>query len=197
MSSASLATSRLHKATPIVQFQLNQHGPVTLASPAMSVFTDLSQVRAATVQAHTTLDQAELKMIYLGVRLLFVVSDMPSVDGVLTFVDIAGERPTLLVQQRKMKRHELTAGDLMTPVTEIDTVPLAALRRATVAQVVETLVQHGQPHLLVVETSPEDGSTCIRGLISQAQVERQLGQTLPRHDRAQTFAQLEQVLASH
>ncbi|MDR7306384.1 hypothetical protein [Rhodoferax saidenbachensis] len=163
----------------------------------MSVFTDLSQVRAATVQAHTTLDQAELKMIYLGVRLLFVVSDMPAVDGVLTFVDIAGERPTLLVQQRKMKRHELTAGDLMTPLTEIDTVPLAALRRATVAQVVETLVQHGQPHLLVVETSPDDGTTCIRGLISQAQVERQLGQTLPRHDRAQTFAQLEQVLASH
>ncbi|APW43671.1 hypothetical protein [Rhodoferax saidenbachensis] len=197
MSSASLSTSRLHKATPIVQLQLNQHGPVTLASPALSVFTDLSQVRAATVQAHTTLDQAELKMIYLGVRLLFVVSDMPSVDGILTFADISGERPTRVVQQRKIKHHELTAGDVMTPLTEIDTVPFAALRRATVAQVVETLVQHAQPHLLVVDTSPEDGSPCIRGLVSQAQVERQLGQALPRIDRAQTFAQLEQVLASH
>ena len=196
MSDASLSTFRFSAGAHIVQVQPPQHGPVTLESPAMSVLTDLAQVRAATVQPHTSLEQAELKMIYQGVRMLFVVSDMPSVDGILTFADISGERPMRLVQQRQITHHELTAADVMTPLAELDAVTFASLQKATVGHVVDTLVRLGHPHLLVVDESA-DGQPRIRGLISQTQIERQLGKPVPMTERAHTFAELEQVLAGH
>lgn len=197
MYDGSLPTFRFPARTHIVQAQPPQHGPVTLDSPAMDVFTDLALSRAATVQAQTPLDQAELKMIYQGVRLLFVVSDMPSVDGILTAADIAGDRPMRLVHQRQIKHQDLTAADVMTPLSDIDAISFTSLRRATVGQVVTTLIQRGRPHLLVVDSGASDGSPRICGLISQTQVERQLGHPLPLTAMAQTFAELEQVLAGH
>ncbi|WP_394787590.1 hypothetical protein [Rhodoferax sp.] len=197
MSDGSLPTFRFPAGTHIVQVQPPQHGPVTLQSPAMAVFTDLAQIRAATVQPQTGLGQAELKMIYQGVRLLFVVSDMPSVDGILTAADIAGDRPMRLVHQRQVKYQDLTAADVMTPLADIDAITFASLQRSTVAQVVATLTQRGRPHLLVIDSDTADGSPRIRGLVSQTQVERQLGQQLPVTAMAQTFSELEQVLAGH
>lgn len=197
MTDTALPTFRFPAGTHIVQVQPPQHGPVTLASPAMEVFTDLAQIRAATVQPQTSLGQAELKMIHQGVRLLFVVSDMPSVDGILTAADIAGDRPMRLVNQRQIKFHELTVADVMTPLFEIDAITFASVQRATVEQVVATLVHRGRPHLLVIDSETADGSPRIRGLISQTQVERQLGRQLPSTGMAQTFAEIEQVLAGH
>ncbi|MDR7379635.1 CBS-domain-containing membrane protein [Rhodoferax ferrireducens] len=197
MSDGSLPTFRFPAGTHIVQVQPPQHGPVTLDSPAMAVFTDLAQIRAATVQPQTSLDQAELKMIYQGVRLLFVVSDMPSVDGILTAADIAGDKPMRLVHQRQVKHQDLTAADVMTPLADIDAITFAALQRATVAEVVATLTQRGRPHLLVIDSDTADRAPRIRGLVSQTQVERQLGQQLPLTAMAQTFSELEQVLAGH
>jgi CBS-domain-containing membrane protein len=195
MSDGSLPTFRFPAGTHIVQVQPPQHGPVTLESPAIEVFTDLAQIRAATVQPQTSLDQAELKMIYQGVRLLFVVSDMPSVDGILTSADIAGDKPMRLVHQRQIKHEDLTAADVMTPLADIDAISFTELRHATVAEVVATLVQRGRPHLLVIDTA--DGTPRIRGLVSQTQVERQLGHRLQVTAMAQTFSELEQVLAGH
>ncbi|SDP73874.1 hypothetical protein SAMN05216303_106342 [Rhodoferax sp. OV413] len=197
MSDGSLPTFRFPAGTHIVQVQPPQHGPVTLDSPAMAVFTDLAQIRAATVQPQTSLDQAELKMIYQGVRLLFVVSDMPSVDGILTAADIAGDKPMRLVHQRQVKHQDLTAADVMTPLADIDAITFAALQRATVAEVVATLTQRGRPHLLVIDSNTADRAPRIRGLVSQTQVERQLGQRLQVTAMAQTFSELEQVLAGH
>jgi CBS domain-containing protein len=197
MSDGSLPTFRFTAGTHIVQVQPPQHGPVTLESPAIEVFTDLAQYRAATVQPRTSLDQSELKMIYQGVRLLFVVSDMPSVDGILTAADIAGDKPMRLVHQRQIKHEDLTAADVMTPLAEIDAITFVALKRATVEQVVATLVRRGRPHLLVIDSDTPDRTPRIRGLVSQSQVERQLGRTLPVSAMAQTFSELEQVLASH
>ncbi len=197
MSDLSLPTFRFPASTHIVQAQPPQRGAVTLASPALDVFTDLGQIRAATVQPRSGLGQAELKMIHQGVRLLFVVSDMPSVDGILTAADIAGDRPMRLVTQRGVKYHELTVADVMTPLSDIDAVTFASLQRATVGQVVDTLISRGRPHLLVIDSETADGSPRIRGLISQTQVERQLGRQLQPSGMARTFAEIEQVLASH
>ena len=151
-SDLSLPTFRFPAGTHIVQVQPPQRGAVTLASPALDVFTDLAQIRAATVQPQSGLSQAELKMIHQGVRLLFVVSDMPSVDGILTASDIAGDRPMRLVTQRGVKYQELTVADVMTPLSDIDAITFASLQRANVEQVVNTLVSRGRPHLLVIDS---------------------------------------------
>ena len=194
MAHTSLPTFRFPQGTSMAQAQPPQHGVVTVQSPALDVMTDLTTVRAATVAPGTALAQAELSMIHQGVRLLFVVSSMPSVDGIITASDLHGERPLRLVHQRGLKYEELTVDDVMTPLSAINAVDYGALRHATVAEVIGTLQHSRNPHLLVIEHASTAAPVRIRGIISKTQVERQLGTQLLSSDIATSFAELEQAL---
>lgn len=195
MTHAALPTFRFSDGAFIAQAQPPQPQQVSLDSPALSVLTDLTEVRAATVSHRSSLAQAELKMIHQGVRLLFVVDEMPRVDGIVTAGDLHGEKPLRLIHQRNVKRAELCVADVMLRLAELDTVEFHSLGRATVGNVVATLLKFGRPHLLVCESTPPTGQARIRGLISLTQVERQLGVTLPSLAIASTFAEIEQTLA--
>src|SRR4051794_12324902 len=92
-----LPTFRLEPGTAIAQASPPSHRPVEIDSPALDVMTDLTQVKAATVSPSTTLRQAEQTMVYLGVRMLFVVSDMPAIEGLITATDLQGEAQMRLV----------------------------------------------------------------------------------------------------
>jgi predicted transcriptional regulator len=142
MPHTALPTFRFPEGTCIAQAMPKQHDHVSLNSPAVHVMTDLAAVRAATIEPRTSLAQAEQRMIHQGVRLLFVVSEMPCVDGVVTARDLQGDKP---------------------------------LR-------------------LVIEDATEKTAACIRGIISQTQLERQLGKALPATEIATTFAEIEQAL---
>ncbi len=195
MPNSALPSFRLSAGTSIAQAQPPQQERVTLESAGIAVMTDLTQVRAATVQPGTTLTQAEQTMIHQGVRLLFVVSQVPSVDGIVTAADLQGEKPLMRVNQRQLKFEDLTVADVMTPLADIDAIDFASLRRANVDQVVTALVRTGRAHMLVIEhaslTSPER----IRGLISKTQIERQLGAQLPMTGMATSFAEMTAALA--
>ena len=195
MAHTSLPTFRFPQGTSIAQAQPPQHSGVTPESAALDVMTDLTAVRAATVAPGTALAQAELSMIHQGVRLLFVVSSMPSVDGIITVSDLHGERPMRLVHQRGLKYEELTVDDVMTPLSAINAVDYGALKHATVAQVVDTLLHSSQPHLLVIEHASTTAPVRIRGIISKTQVERQLGTQLQSSEIATSFAEIEQALS--
>ncbi len=195
MGPKALPTFRFPDGTCIAQAQTGQRATVTLESPALSVMTDLTEVRAATVAPGVTLPQAELKMIHDGVRMLFVVTQMPCVDGIITAAALQGDRPMQLIQQRNVRRDELCVADVMTPLSDLDVVDLGALQRATVGHVAATLQSFGRPHLLVVEAATPQHPARIRGLISHSQVERQLGASLPMTQVATTFVEIEQALA--
>ena len=195
MGPKALPTFRFPDGTCIAQAQPRQHPAVTLASPALAVMTDLTEVRAATVAPGMSLQQAEQKMIHDGVRMLFVVEQMPCVDGIITAAALQGDRPMQLVQQRNVRRDELCVADVMTKLSDLDVVDLEALGRATVGHVAATLQSFGRPHLLVVEAATPRHPARIRGLISHSQVERQLGAPLPMLEVATTFVEIEQALA--
>ncbi len=93
---AALPSFRLDRGTSLAQAQPTDSAPVTLASPALAVMTDLTQVKAATTHPRTTLAQAEQAMIYQGVRMLFVVREMPLIEGLITATDLAGFDPAFL-----------------------------------------------------------------------------------------------------
>lgn len=194
MANTALSTFRFPQGTSIAQAQPPQHAVVTTHSPALEVMTDLTQVRAATVAPGLTLAQTELSMIHQGVRLLFVVNNLLSVDGIITAGDLHGERPMRLVHQRGMKYESLTVTDVMTPLSEINAIDYGALKHATVGKVIDTLLNSSQPHLLVIEHASASAPVRIRGIISKTQVERQLGTQLQSRDIANTFAEIEQAL---
>jgi CBS-domain-containing membrane protein len=191
---SALVTRRLQPPTAIAQAQPWQADAVTLDSPALAVMTDLTNVKAATTSPGTTLRHAEQIMIYQGVRMLFVVTEMPSLEGLITSTDLHGDRAMRVIQQRNVRYDELSVADVMVGLSSLDAIDLAQVQLATVRNVVATLKKQGRNHLLVAEGGTAGAPARVRGVISRAQVERQLGAVIDMIEVAQSFADIEQML---
>jgi CBS domain-containing protein len=190
----TLTTFRFPEGTCIAQAQPPAGVPVTLESPGRAVMTDLTHVRAATIRPDMPLAEARQTMIHQGVRLLFVVSEMPCVDGLITSTDLEGERPMQVIGRRGVKYEELRVSDVMSPLAALDAIDLEELAHANVAKVVTTLKQLGRRHMLVVQKAGSGHGPRVRGVISQTQIERQLGQPIDVVERAGNFAEVSVAL---
>lgn len=195
MNFQPLATYCVAEGTCIAQAEVAQGPRVTLDSPALDVMTDLTRTRAATASPMATLVEAEQLMIQQGVRLLFVVSRVPCVDGIVTLQDMHGDKPVRVLQEQRIRREQLQVKDVMTPLSELDAVDYGSLEGATVGDVVATLRKLGHPYLVIIEASSGEAPARVRGLVSQAQVERQLGSPLPAVEIASTFAEIHRALS--
>ena len=195
MTAAALPTFRLDEGVSIAQAAPWQHVPVTLDSPALAVMTDLTLTKAATIQPGTMLRQAEQMMIYQGVRMLFVVSDMPAFVGLVTSTDLHGDRQMSLVHERGARYDELTVADVMTPLALLDAVDHDRITRAQVGDLIATLRRFGRNHLLVVQAATPGTPRRVRGVVSRSQIERQLGQAIDITPIAGNFSEIERALA--
>jgi CBS domain-containing protein len=189
----ALPTRHLAPGASLAQAEPWLTAPVNLDSPALSVMTDLTKVKAATTGPATSLRQAEQLMIYQGVRMLFVVSEMPALEGLITSTDLRGDRAMRIVQQRGVHYDELSVADVMLPLTDLDAIDLDRIRPASVSNVIATLKKHGRNHLIVVDGAGTSQRVC--GVISRAQIERQLGQVIELVPIADSFAEIGQMLA--
>ena len=173
---AVIPSFQLKPGTTITQASPWQTSTVTLESPALEVMTDLTKVKAATIHPEQTLRQAEQTMIYQGVRMLFVVNEMPVLQGLITSADLHSERQMSLVHSRHLRFDEVRVADVMAALSMLDAIALDSMRIATVSNLVATLRSLGRNHLLVVQAGTAGAAQQVRGVISRAQIERQLGQ---------------------
>ena len=192
--SSVLPTFRLAGQVALVKASPALAHRVDLDAPALSVMTDLTRVRAATVHPDASLNQAEQTMIHQGVRMLFVVARMPDIEGLVTTTDLHGERQMRAVVERGQRYGDLTVADVMTPLQSLDAVDLARLRGATVADAIAALQEHGRQHLLVVEQGGRPGSPQVRGVISLSQIVRQTGLSIDLLPVASSFSEIKQAL---
>lgn len=191
---AALPAFHLDQGVSIAQANLAHTAPVTTDSPALEVMTDLTKVRAATTHPSTSLRQAEQMMINQGVRMLFVVADMPSLDGLITATDLHSDQQMRIVHDRNVRYDELSVADVMTGLSALDAIDFERMDKATVGNVIATLKRFGRNHLLVVEAATERTPRRVRGVISRAQVERQLGTAIEITPIANSFSEIEQAL---
>ena len=191
---AALPTFRLDRGTTLAQAQPTDNAPVTLASPALAVMTDLTKVKAATTHPRTTLRQAEQAMIYQGVRMLFVVTEMPLIEGLITATDLGGDKQMRVVHERHLHYDELCVADVMTELGALDAIDYDVMRAAVVGNAVATLQRLGRNHLLVVEAATAQTPRRVRGVISRSQVERQLGRRIDITPIANSFSEIERAL---
>jgi len=191
---APLPSFRLGAGASMIQASPWVTAAVTLDTPALEVMTDLTKVKAATIRPDQTLQQAEQTMIYQGVRMLFVVSEMPALMGLITSTDLSGERPMSLVHARNLHFDELRVADVMTELALLDAIDYEYMGSATVSNVVATLKRVGRNHLLVVQSASHGAARRVRGVISRTQVERQLGQLIDITPIASNFSEVEQAL---
>jgi CBS domain-containing protein len=101
--------------------------------------TDLTKVKAATIHPDQTLRQAEQTMIYQGVRMLFVVNEMPVLEGLVTSTDLHSERQMSLVHSRHLRFDEMRVADVMSDLSMLDAIALDSMRIATVSNLIATL----------------------------------------------------------
>jgi signal-transduction protein with cAMP-binding, CBS, and nucleotidyltransferase domain len=192
--SSALSTFRLERGTGLAQADVSNDEPVTLDSPALAVMTDLTRVKAATTHPATSLRQAEQMMIYQGVRMLFVVTAMPSIEGLITTTDLDGDKRMRVVHERNLHYDELSVADVMTGLDSLDAVDFERLRTASVGNAVATLQRLGRNHLLVVEAATARTPRRVRGVVSRSQIERQLGSGIDVTPIASSFSEIERAL---
>lgn len=188
-----LPTQRLPFGTVLAQARDGQGADVTMDSPALDVMTDLTRVKAATIGPSASLQQAELFMVHLGVRMLLVVRELPAIEGIVTATDLHGDVQMRLVQQRNVRYDELAVADVMTRLASLDAVDFDDLRKATVRNLVATLRRYGRHHLLVADGPA--GARRVRGVISRTQIERQLGAPVEVTEVATTFPDVVRMLS--
>jgi CBS-domain-containing membrane protein len=191
----ALPTFRIQADTSVAAALPPPAPVVTLATPALEAMTDLTRVRAATTTPGTALDLAEMQMIHQGVRMLFVATELPAIQGLVTSTDLRGDKAMRLVHERGARRDELTVADVMTPLAALDAVDFDALAHASVANLVATLRRFGRHHLLVVQAPTATTPRRVRGVVSSTQIERQLGQRIELDEIASSFAEIERALA--
>jgi CBS domain-containing protein len=166
---------------------------VALEDPAATVMTDLTRVTAIIVLPGDSVDEAHRRMIQRGVRLLLVVDQDRKVLGLLTALDVLGEKPLQAASERGLRRAEVQVRDVMTPQERLEVLSMADVRTAKVGHVVATLKQGGRQHAVVVDRDAR-GRQVVRGLFSATQVARQLGVAIQTSEVARTFSEIEAML---
>lgn len=170
---------------------------VTVDSPATLVMTDLSKVPAATINSDAMLGDANHAMLVRGVRLLVVVDEYNKIAGLVSTVDVLGEKPLQIAQKRQCRRNELRVSDVMTAIEHVDALGIDDVKRASVGNIVSTLISDGRVHAIVVGDGHDGhlGRQNLLGIFSASQIARQLGVQIQTHERARTFAEIEAVIA--
>ena len=198
-------TDHTHHYQPLPKAQISPKGCYLLEafnppavnpdSAALLVMTDLSQVPSATITADASLEDANQSMLVRGVRALFVVGSSNAIVGLVTSVDVLGEKAVLVAQKRRSKRSDLRVADVMVPVEQVEALSMEAVKRASVGNIVTTLKLDGRAHAIVVGQG-QGGHQTVLGIFSASQIARQLGVQIQSQEIARTFAEIEAVIAS-
>lgn len=190
----SLSSKGLSTGTQVSHNRRGKATKITLDDPALALMTDFNHIRPFSTPAVTQLADINQKMIACEVRLLFVAESDDKLLGLVTYNDLFGEKPLLFIQKNGGKRDEITAGDLMTPLNQLEALQLSDIRKSRVGDIIETIKACGRQHLLVVEDQ-DDGSQIVSGLFSSTQIEKKLRIKITLSPRAKSFAEVERVLA--
>lgn len=169
---------------------------VRVDSAAIEVMTDLSLMPAASIAVSMPQEEAHRAMQLRGVRLLLVTDALRGVVGVVTAADFLGERPMRVASGHGVRFTEISVGQVMTALNEMEAMRMDDVLRAEVGHVIESLRRSGRQHALVVEPV-RAGHVRIRGIFSLSQISRQLGEPIPAATEvARNFAEIEAAIAA-
>jgi CBS-domain-containing membrane protein len=131
-------------------------------------------------------------MVQRGVRMLLVMNPERGLAGIITATDILGEKPLRFSEERRVRHNEILVSDIMTPLDKLGAIPIADVMHAKVGEVIASLREGGRQHTLVMDDA--QNKTCICGIFSITQIERQMGMAIESTGVANTFAELEATL---
>lgn len=165
--------------------------PVTMHSPAMEVFTDFVRQHPMLLEQGTTISSARETMKNTHTSLFLVIDGREKFRGVVTLENLLSERLLRESGHSRMRSDEMTVEHVMTPKSHLRAIRFTSLQLANVGDVLATLKEYGQQHLMVVLGEP--GS--IRGIVSTHTIARRMHESGTIKERAVTFSEIYQALA--
>jgi len=166
---------------------------VTMDSPAIEVMTDLRCTTAAIIRPDATMEIANTYMIMRGIRTLFVTNSDQSLCGLITATDVLGEKPLRFIEARRIKHSEILVQDIMTPLDQLEAIPIKEIEHSRVGNIVASLRESERQHELVIDYD-DDASPKICGIFSLTQIEKQLNIKIMQKNVAKSFAEIETTL---
>lgn len=185
-----------HKISKNITLSAAGYNVVGADSPAIEAMTDFLRVSVVTIGPDASVVEANAQMIARGVRLLMVTSADDSLQGLITARDILGEKPMQVAAARGCKRDELKVAELMTPISNVDTLYLKEVLNVRVVDILDSLKRLGRQHILVEDVDAATGLPRVRGVFSATNIGRQLGVPVLGFELASTFAEIEAALAN-
>jgi hypothetical protein len=129
-------------------------------------------------------------MLQRRVRLLFVLE--PAARRGRDHRDRpAGREADALHAGPRRRAREITVGDIMTPASMLEAMPVQDVAQMLVGHIVATLKHVNRQHLIAAD----EGGRRVRGIFSTSRIAAQLGVELATSDVALTFAEIEAALA--
>ena len=150
---------------------------IALTDCALHVVSDFILEQPVTVSENRPIDEALREMMLARVRAMFVVQD-EVVTGLVTSYDIQGERPLQFLRTSNFSRHdEIEVAHIMTPWERVPTLDWPVVCAARIGDIERLFERTRATHLVLVKTRVQRGAI-VRGLISRARLERQLGRSI-------------------
>ena len=185
-----------HKISSNITLSAAGYNVVAADSPAIEAMTDFLRVSVVVIGPDASVVEANAQMISRGVRLLMVTGPNDKLEGLITARDILGEKPMQIASARGCKRDELKVAELMTPISQVDTLNLKEVLNVRVVDILDALKRLGRQHILVEDVDAATGKPRVRGLFSATNIGRQLGVPVLGFELASTFAEIEAALAN-
>ncbi len=170
--------------------ELEPCAKVGLDDPAVAAMTDFHTTRPLCVSPFTDIDTALRCMKISQARMLLVTSPTGDLLGLVTADDIRGECPVEFPGDGV--REPSTVDQVMQPRHTLRALRLSAITGAHVGDVLLTLRETDQQHVLVIDDYSFDGE--IRGLFSSVEIGCRLGCSIAVFRHAETFTQLAMML---
>ncbi len=195
---------RDHSALPMHHLPSHVHVPVagphgdsplSLDSPALDFYTDLTRVPAATIEESATVDDANRTMIRRGVRSLLVIDHDRRLFGMLTATDVISEKPVQAAHARGVPLSDVLVRDVMTPIAALQAFAYEDFARAAVGRVVAALRAAGRQHGLVLRRHGQAPES-VQGIVSLTQIASALGISIDLPGHARSFAEIEAAIRS-
>lgn len=167
--------------------------PSSLHSPALDVFTDFTLTKPVSVPESMPIQEALEYMKSQHVRLLFVLDNQDNFTGVVTAADASGRKVMAFMQRDGVSRDQVQVRHIMLNKLNIRALTYAQLESAKVGDIMVTLKDSGDQHVVVVDESTA-GVLRVRGIISSSDISRRLKIGFDVMYEAKSFAEIEQVV---
>jgi CBS domain-containing protein len=174
----------------------NKGTPASLHSPALDVFTDFMDVKPVTVSESMPIAEALEYMKSQHVRLLFVLDNKDAFAGIITAADAAGRKVMAFMQKNQVSREQVQVRHIMLSKFNIKTLTYAQLCDTRVGDVMLTMKDSGDQHVVVIDESTA-GVIRVRGIISSSDISRRLKISFDIMYEAKSFAEIENVLSEN